>query len=107
MENTIGMLFLQDQKWRNEPRTNEQRVQVTLLGDIFLGLEVSFIQAWVTFVQNKTFQIDPWKIMGWVIPSIVQEKNVMISRPKDSLLTGINKLETTQAREIDWKGILM
>ena len=33
------------------------------------------------------------------IPSTKQERNVTISRPKDSLLTGINQLKTTDATE--------
>ena len=35
--------------------------------------------------------------MGWDIRSTKQERNVTISRPKDSLLTGINQLKTTEA----------
>ena len=37
--------------------------------------------------------------MGWEIPSTKQERNVIISRPKDSLLTSINQLKTTDATE--------
>ena len=45
----------------------------TLLGEMLLGLSVSFNQTWVTFVKNKTFENDPWKLMGWDIPSTKQE----------------------------------
>ena len=37
--------------------------------------------------------------MGWDIGSTKQETNVTISRPIDSLLTGINHLKTTEATE--------
>ena len=37
--------------------------------------------------------------MGWEIPSTKQERNVIISRPKDSLLTSINQLKTMDAPE--------
>ena len=37
--------------------------------------------------------------MGWDIRSTKQERNVTISRPKDSLLTDINQLKTTEATE--------
>ena len=37
--------------------------------------------------------------MLWHIPSTNQEKSVAFSRPKSLLLTGIDKLKTTQGRE--------
>ena len=37
--------------------------------------------------------------MGWDIRSTNQERNVTISRPKGSLLTGINQLKITEATE--------
>ena len=37
--------------------------------------------------------------MVWDISSTIEETNVTISRPKDSLLTDVNKLETTEATE--------
>ena len=37
--------------------------------------------------------------MGWQILSTKQETNVTILRPKDSLLTGIKQLKTTEVAE--------
>ena len=41
------------------------------------------------------------------IPSTKQEKAATIPRTKGSLLTGINKLKTTQPTERFWRDILM
>ena len=43
----------------------------------------------------------------WDIPSIRQETNVTFLRPKDLLLTDINKLKTMEATKSYWKNILM
>ena len=37
--------------------------------------------------------------MGWDIRSTKLERNVTISRPRDSLLTSINQLKTTEATD--------
>ena len=45
--------------------------------------------------------------MLWHIPSSNQEKGVTFSRPKGSLLTGIDKLKTTRGTESFLERILM
>ena len=45
-----------------------------LLTDIPLELQDSFKQTQDTFVQNMAVKNDPWKLIGWDIPSIKKKK---------------------------------
>ena len=94
-------IIYQDEKRQNQPRTNEQRVLLQFLVISFWDYKLQFQinLGHLCFKRNKTVQNNPWKIMLWHIPSTNQEKSVTFSRPKGSLLTGINKLKTTQGRE--------
>ena len=94
-------IIYQDEKRQNQPRTNEQRVLLQFLMISFWDYKLQFQinLGHLCLKRNKTVQNNPSKIMLWHIPSTNQEKSVAFSRPKSLLLTGIDKLKTTQGRE--------
>ena len=94
-------IIYQDEKRQNQPRTNEQRVLLQFLLISFWDYKLQFQinLGHLCLKRNKTVQNNPSKIMLWHIPSTNQEKSVAFSRPKSLLLTGIDKLKTTQGRE--------
>ena len=91
------MLFFHDEKRQNEPRTNEERVQLIFWGIYFWGYKlVSGRPELLLFKRNKTVENNPLKLIVWDIPSTKQEKHETFSRPKCSLLNHINKLKTNK-----------
>ena len=102
------MFFFMDEERWNQPRTNEQRVQLHFWVIYFWDYKLQF-QTPQSYLlkRNKTVKNNPWKLTFWDIPPTKQEQNVTCSRPKGSLLGGINKFKITQATQIFWRDILL
>ena len=95
------MLFLQDEKRQNQPRTNEQRVQLPFWGIFLLVYKLQFQTNLSHFCSKeiKAVKSNTWKLLVRRLPSTKLEKIWILPRAKGALLTGINKLKKTQATE--------
>ena len=95
------MLFLKDEKRQNQPRTNEQRVQLPFWGIFLLVYKLQFQTNLSHFCSKeiKAVKSNTWKLLVRRLPSTKLEKIGILPRAKGSLLTGINKLKITQATQ--------